>query len=62
MALATLAGALAWSLPAFAIEVDSEAGGASSGKFVDHTVEPGETIWEIAERYGASVTSVLLEN
>jgi LysM repeat protein len=62
MALATLAGALAWSLPAFAFEVDSEAGGASSGKFVDHTVEPGETIWEIAERYGTSVASVLLEN
>jgi LysM repeat protein len=62
MALAALAGALAWSPPAFATEVDSEPGGASSESFVDHTVERGETIWEIANRYGASVASVIREN
>ena len=62
MALATLAGALAWSPPTFALEVDSEAGGASSEKFVDHTVERGETVWEIADRYGASAASVIREN
>jgi len=62
MALATLAGALAGSPPTLAFEVDSEAGGASSEKFVDHTVERGETVWEIAARYGASVASVIREN
>ncbi len=62
MALATLAGALAWSPPTFAFEADSEAGGAPSEKFVDHTVERGETIWEIADRYGASAASVVREN
>jgi LysM repeat protein len=62
MALATLAGALAWSPPTFGLEVNSEAGGASSEKFVDHTVERGETVWEIAKRYGASVASVIREN
>jgi len=62
MALATLAGALAWSPPTFALEVDPEAGRASSEKFVDHTVERGETVWEIADRYGASVASVIREN
>ena len=62
MAVATLAGALAWSPPTFAFEADSEAGGAPSEKFVDHTVERGETIWEIADRYGASAASVVREN
>jgi LysM repeat protein len=60
--LATLAGALAWSPPTFAFEADSEAGGAPSEKFVDHTVERDETVWEIADRYGASVASVIREN
>jgi LysM repeat protein len=62
MALATLAGALAWSPPTVAFEADSEAGGAPSEKFVDHTVERGENLWEIADRYGASVASVIREN
>jgi LysM repeat protein len=62
MALATLAGALAWGPPTFAFEADSEAGGAPAKKFIDHTVERGETVWEIADRYGASVASVIREN
>jgi len=62
MALATLAGALAWSPPTFALEADSEAEDAPSEKFVDHTVERGETLWVIADRYGASVASVIREN
>ena len=62
MALATLAGALAWSPPTFAFESDSEAGGAPSEKFVDHTVERGETLWEIAERYETSAASIIREN
>ena len=60
--LAALAGALAWSPPTFAFEADSEAGGAPSEEFVDHTVERGETVWEIADRYGTSVASVIREN
>ena len=62
MALATLAGALAWSPPTFAFEADSEAKGAPSEEFVEHTVERGETVWGIADRYGASVASVIREN
>jgi len=62
MALVTLAGALAWGTPAFAFEANSEAGGAPAKKFVDHTVERGETVWEIADRYGTSVASVIREN
>jgi len=62
MALATLAGALAWSSPTVAFEADSEAGGAPSEEFVDHTVERGETLWEIAERYGTSAGNIIREN
>jgi LysM repeat protein len=62
MALAALASTLAWSPPTFAFDADSEAGGAPFEKFVDHTVERGETLWEIADHYGASVASVIREN
>jgi LysM repeat protein len=62
MALATLAGALAWSPPAFAFEADSEPGGAPSEEFVNHMVERGETVSEIADRYGSSAASVIREN
>jgi LysM repeat protein len=62
MALATLAGALAWSPPTFAFEADSEPGGAPSEEFVNHTVERGETVSEIADRYGSSAASVIREN
>jgi LysM repeat protein len=62
MALVTLAGALAWSLPTFAFEAASESGGAPSEEFVNHTVELGETVWEIADRYGASAASVIRAN
>ena len=58
MALAMLAGALAWSPPTVASETDSEAGGAAAEKFVDHTVERGENLWEIADRYGASAATL----
>jgi len=36
--------------------------GASAPKSVYHTVEPGETLWKIAERYGTSVARVAREN
>jgi len=62
VALATLAGVLAWAPPTFAYEADSETRDAPAQKFVDHTVERGETVWEIADRYGASVASVIHEN
>ena len=62
MALATLAGALAWSPPALAFEANAEAGGAPAKELVYHTVEIGETVWNIADRYGASVVSVIREN
>jgi LysM repeat protein len=62
MALATLAGALAWSPPTFAFEADSESEGAPSEEFVNHTVEFGETLWEIADRYGSSAASVIRAN
>jgi LysM repeat protein len=60
--LVALAGALAWSPPAFAFQADSEAASAPSENFVHHTVGSGETIWKIADRYGASVASVIREN
>ena len=62
MALATLAGTLASSPPTFAFETDSERGSAPSEEFVNHTVEPGETVWEIANRYGSSAASVIRAN
>jgi tetratricopeptide (TPR) repeat protein len=62
MALAMLAGALAWSPQTFAIEADAEAKGTPASELVYHTVESGETIWEIADRYGVSVASVIREN
>ncbi len=62
IALAALAAALAWSPPALAFEAGAEARGAPSKDFVYHTVERGETIWEIADRYGSSVARVIREN
>jgi LysM repeat protein len=62
VAFATLAGVLAWAPPTFAYEADSETRDAPAQKFVDHTVERGETVWEIADRYGTSVASVIREN
>ncbi len=62
IALAALAGTLAWSPPTLAFEADAGARGAASEEIVYHTVEPGETVWEIAERYGSSVASVIREN
>ncbi len=62
LALAALAGALAWSPPTFAFEADSEAGGTPSEAFVYHTVERGETVAEIARRYGSSLAHLIREN
>ncbi len=62
MALVALAGALAWSPPTLAFEADAEARDAPSKELVYHTVERGETIWQIADRYGSSVASVIREN
>ncbi len=62
IALTTLAAALAWSPPTHAFETDAEAKKAAPEEPVYHTVESGETIWEIADRYGCSVASVLREN
>lgn len=62
IALAALAGAFAWSPPTLAFEADADARGAPANEIVYHTVEPGETIWEIANRYGSSVASVIREN
>ncbi len=62
LALATLAGALIWSPPTFAFEADREAGGDPSEEFVYHTVERGETVAEIADRYGSSLAIVTREN
>jgi LysM repeat protein len=60
--LTTLAAALASSPPALAVETDAEAINSDSEEPVYHTVESGETIWEISERYSCSVASVLREN
>jgi LysM repeat protein len=60
--LTTLAAALAWSPSTVAGETDAEAISADPEDPVYHTVESGETIWEISERYGCSVASVLREN
>jgi LysM repeat protein len=62
MALATLASALAWSLPALAVEADTETEAAPSEEPVYHTLEPGETLTEIADRYGISIDSLIREN
>lgn len=62
MALATLAGALAWSVPTFAVEAEPETGGVPSEELIYHTVEPGETLTAIADHYGTSVASLIREN
>ena len=62
MALATLASALAWGLPALAVEADTETEAAPSTEPVYHTLEPGETLTEIADRYGTSIASLIREN
>jgi len=62
MALATLASALAWNLPALAVEADTEIGDTPSEEFVYHAVEPGEILSEIADRYGISVADLIREN
>ncbi len=62
IALAALAAALAWNPPALGFEADAEARVAPSKELVYHTIERGETIWEIADRYGSSVASVIREN
>ncbi len=62
MALATLAGALAWSPPSLAFEAASEPGGAPAEAVNNPTVERGETVWDIADRYGSSAASVIREN
>lgn len=64
MALAALACALAWNPPtlALAADADADARSSSSEEPVYHTVEPGETIGQIADRYGSSVASVIREN
>jgi tetratricopeptide (TPR) repeat protein len=62
IARVALAGALAWSPPTLAFAADAEATGAPSKILVYHTIEPGETIWEIANRYGSSVADVIREN
>jgi LysM repeat protein len=62
LALVALAGALAWSPPAFAVEAESETGGTAPDGPVFHTVEPGETLWDIAERYGTSTARLMREN
>jgi len=62
MALATLASALTWGLPALAVEADTETEAAPSTEPVYHTLEPGETLTEIADRYGTSIASLIREN
>lgn len=62
MALATLATALAWNLPALAVEAETEMGSAPSEEPVYYTLEPGETLSEIADRYGISITRLIREN
>jgi len=62
MALATLAAALVWNAPTFALEADAEAAATRSGEPVYHTLEPGETLSAIAVRYGTSVASLIRAN
>jgi len=62
MALLALAGAVAWSTPALAVEADAEANEDPSEGATYHTVERGESLWEIADRYGTSVGSITREN
>jgi LysM repeat protein len=62
MLLAALAGALAWSPPTAAVEADADTSRTPSDEFVYHTVERGESVWEIADRYGTSVTRLIREN
>ena len=62
ISLAALAAALAWGPPALAFEAGAEARVAPPKDFIYHTVERGETIWAIANRYGSSVVRVIREN
>jgi murein DD-endopeptidase MepM/ murein hydrolase activator NlpD len=62
MALATLASALAWNFPALAVDANTGMGGAPSEAPFYHTVESGETLSGIADRYGTSVDRLMREN
>jgi LysM repeat protein len=62
MALLALAGAVAWSAPALAVEANAEANEDPSEGVTYHTVERGETLWAIANRYGTSVGSITRKN
>jgi LysM repeat protein len=62
LALAVLTSALAWSPTARAVEADTDAEAAPSEEPIYHTLEPGETLTEIAERYGTSIAGLIREN
>ncbi|MBW2493411.1 MAG: LysM peptidoglycan-binding domain-containing protein, partial [Deltaproteobacteria bacterium] len=62
IALAALAGSLAWNPQALALEEAETATGAPSEEPFYHTVESGETLSGIADRYGTSVASLIREN
>jgi len=65
-ALAALAGALAWSPPSFGVEANPATEAVPSDEIADptvyHTVESGETLSAIANRYGTSIESLIREN
>jgi LysM repeat protein len=62
IALVALAGALAWSPPSFGVEAESQLAATPPGERGYHTLEPGETLSAIAERYGTSIADLIREN
>jgi len=61
-AWAALACALAAGGPAFGVEAGAEPPSANSGEYLQHTVARGETLSEIALRYGVSVERLIRAN
>jgi len=58
-----LAGVLAWGSAPVSLAVNPEAADtAAQQPLLYHTVEPGESLWEIAKRYGISRARLIREN
>lgn len=54
--------ALAWGSPSLAVEPEQATRAAGAGEYIDHTVAPGETISEIALRYGVRPEQLIRAN
>jgi LysM repeat protein len=58
----TAAAALSWTARANAVESDPDAATNPPGDVAYHTVEEGDTVYALANRYGSSVERVIEAN